>query len=213
MDEFGRRSRGHWVELQPVRPTDYDFLYSLATSGESSARWRFGATTPSPEAFARSLWEGVVAQFVVRARSSARPLGLVSAYRPDMLAGHVGAAVLLDPAAQCTGWALESFSLLVDYLLDNWDLNKIYLEYPAFNRGQFFYAIRRGLVMEEATLRDHVFAFGRLWDFHIAAIYRERWERWRAARVPIAGKLQRANVVEGAHPAGIRSGIGQVQGA
>ena len=74
---------GRWVELRPVKPRHYEFLYDLAATPDGMARWRFRGRTPSIEQFAASLTQGVVAQFVVTARASEQPMGLVVAYNGD----------------------------------------------------------------------------------------------------------------------------------
>jgi hypothetical protein len=37
----------HWVQLRPITPGDYPFLYDLATSPEHGYRWRFRAGLPA----------------------------------------------------------------------------------------------------------------------------------------------------------------------
>ena len=62
MDEPGFRYPmwvGRRVLLRPCLPTDYAYLYNLASQPENCIRWRNRGTTPSYESFVRLLWEDV----------------------------------------------------------------------------------------------------------------------------------------------------------
>lgn len=161
----GRRTR-----LQPVRVSDYDFLYDLEAQLQF---WRFHGSTPSPEAFVQSLWSGVLANFIV-ASASGDAVGLVTAYSPDQANGHALIAVAAHPS-QPPGSLAEGIVLFVNYCFSTWPLRKLYAEAVEYNLHSFRTVADRYCV-EEGRLRDHYFLQGRYWDKVTLALYREAWD-------------------------------------
>src|SRR5688572_24966393 len=75
---------GRTAVLRPVTPDDYPSIYHWSTTPPTAETWRFRGATPSPDAFAATLFDGVLAQYVVATRSNpAKPAGLVQAFNYD----------------------------------------------------------------------------------------------------------------------------------
>jgi RimJ/RimL family protein N-acetyltransferase len=164
------------VRLRPIGEQDRRFLYELMTSPESGGRVRFGGATPSPEKVAASLWESVLAQFVVESVGSGQPVGLVAITSPDFRNGFAYVSALGLPETQGSGLVAESAFVAFHYAFTTWPLRKVYMEatedsFRAFETGlgDFF--------REEGRLVDHVFWNGRYVDMVILAVYRETWSR------------------------------------
>lgn len=168
------RLAGRWCALRPVLQADYDELYALSTSPSTGFRWRFRGSTPSPDAFVTSLWNQVLAQFVVTSPGDNRPIGLVVANRADFRCGHAYIAVLADNSSVAGPVTMEAAALFIQYLFDSFNLNKLYFESLEFNLQQFASGVDRFFV-EEGRLRNHDYYSGRWWDLYIMAIYREAW--------------------------------------
>ena len=146
------------------------------SSPEAGGRVRFGGATPSPEKVAATLWESVLAQFVVESARSGQPMGLVAVTSPDFRNGFAYVSALGLPESQGSGLVAEAAFLAFHYAFTTWPLRKIYMEatedsYRAFEAGldQFF--------QEEGRLIDHVFWNGGYVDMVILAVYRETWNR------------------------------------
>lgn len=163
--------QGKRVRLRPVGAHDYDFLYFIATAGENSYRWRYRGTTPSPEAFARQLWDGILAQYLAMT-TQGKPVGLVGLYNTNPFSGYSYIYALSDPSLAGQGRTMEAAILLLDYAFRNWNLRKIYFELPEFNLAQLRSAVGKYLV-EEGRLIDHEVFGGRSWDLITLALYRE----------------------------------------
>lgn len=165
------------VRLRPIREHDRRFLYELMTAPECGGRVRFGGATPSPEKVAATLWESVLAQFVVESASSGgEPVGLVAVTSPDFRNGFAYVSAIGRPETQGTGLMAEAAFLAFHYAFSTWPLRKLYMEatedsFRAFEGGldDFF--------REEGRLADHVFWNGRYVDMVILAVYRETWSR------------------------------------
>ena len=163
------------VLLRPVDSSDYQRLRQLELSSPLAARWRFHGSTPSPDDYARTLWSGVLAQYIIVDRASNVGLGLCSCYGADLANGHAKfAATRFDPDDRAAAF-MEGLALFTDSLFRSFPLRKLYLEIPAFNLDTVRSAIGR-MLAEEGVLREHVYFDGRYWDQHILALTRESFE-------------------------------------
>lgn len=169
------RLDGRRVRLRPVQSEDYDYLYDLSLAMPNIVRWRYRGRTPSPDEFVQSLWHSVLCQFVIEARESRQPVGLVLAYSPEFQAGWCYIAIIADPRLHGKGLAIEGLVILIDYVFANWNFRKLYADSVDFNYSTF--ASGAGDVFEhEATLREYEYFDGELWDLHYISIRRDRWE-------------------------------------
>jgi RimJ/RimL family protein N-acetyltransferase len=161
--------------LRPVEASDYGPLFRLATHSELQRTWRFRGSTPSPEAFLQSLWESVLAQFVIVRRSNSNVIGLVTVYRADFRIGHAYLALVLHPEVRGRGvWAYESMLLFLNYVFVNWNFRKLYGETGEHS----FESFRSGEGIEfhvEGRLSGHEWFAGNYLDVVITAIYRDEW--------------------------------------
>lgn len=170
---------GRRVRLRTLSERDRGFLYELMSSPEAGGRVRFGGATPSPEKVLASLWDSVLAQFVVERADSGRPLGLVAVTSPDFRNGFAYVSALGTPESQGSGLIAEAAFLAFNYAFCTWPLRKLYMEatddsFQAFGSGA------GELFEEEGRLREHVFWNGRWVDVVISAVYRQTWERLAA---------------------------------
>lgn len=192
---------GRHVVLRPLSPNDYSMLQMLETEGELAGRWRFRGQTPSPEQWLGTLWNGVLAQFLVVSKRENVPVGLVLAYRASFQDGHAYIAALkFDPASRSPHMML-GMALFVDYVFGWWDFTKLAMEVPAFNMPQF--AAGAGRYFEiEGRLRDHYACADRKWDLFVLAIHRDNWlqSSGRALKVARGTPPQRVKLRIGGHP-------------
>ncbi len=153
------------VELRPLLPSDAEWCYLLAC-GPAGERWRYRGRTPSHEQVAVDLWRGVYAQYVVLDRASGQRSGLVGFYNVAVDAGRAYAFALADPdrSTQVT----EGFGLLCEWGFEHQGFQRIYLEVPEFNLGQFASLGEAAVV--EGRLRNHEIWQGRYWDYFILVL-------------------------------------------
>lgn len=191
-----RPLRSHRVRLRTIADGDSGFLYELMSSPHAGGRVRFAGATPSPEQIASTLWDNVLAQFIVESATSHEPLGLVAITSPNFRDGWAYLSAVGTPAAQGSGLVAEGVMLAFDHAFRSWPFRKIYMEvsetsYPAFRSGlgRFF--------VEEGLLREHAFWDGRYTDLHILSVPRSTW----AAQAPAALGRGLSPVTGGAAPA------------
>ena len=158
------------VRLRAVRSGDHDWLYELLAV-DSGSRWRYRGRTPNPAEFQQDLWRGVHAQFVVVDRAG-RPVGLVGSYNVNSAAGHCH---LFAVSAQDTTHAVaEATGLLINWLFDEFDFHKLWIEAPEFNLRQF--ATLTDVADVEGRLTNFDYWRGRYWDVLILSLNRHRWD-------------------------------------
>lgn len=169
-----RPLRSHRVRLRTIADGDSTFLYELMSSPQGGGRVRFAGATPSPEQIASTLWDNVLAQFVVETVSAQQSVGLVAITSPNFRDGWAYLSAVGTPAAQGSGLVAEGVLLAFDHAFRSWPFRKIYMEvsevsYPAFRSGlgRFF--------VEEGRLREHAFWDGRYTDLHVLSVPRSTW--------------------------------------
>jgi RimJ/RimL family protein N-acetyltransferase len=167
-------AEGSRVRLRHVTPNDYEFIYAIETTGNRTARYRLGGTTPGPENFAQSIWKNVLTVFLVERLEGSVPLGTVIAYGEDFRNGHAKIAAVFSPTLASGGAFLEGAELFINYLFATFPLRKLYGDVVALNLDSFISALGR-VIVEEGRLRQHVFAEGTYHDLVIIAIYRDDW--------------------------------------
>jgi hypothetical protein len=165
------------VFLRPITHGDYESLMLAELSPELGPRWRHRGGTPSPEAFAQTLFAGVLAQFLVVDREHGRPIGLVSVYHPDPINQHAYIALARLPGSSPRTRVIEGMLLFLDYVFECWPFRKLYAEALEFNFDQFSSGSGR-MFDVEARLPERAFFASRMWDQFIIAITRESWAEY-----------------------------------
>ena len=159
------------VLFRPATPDNADDLYdSLLSTGleplPSLDRFRDG--------FGDAIQSGATL-FAMYLRSNDRFAGFGSLRDHDP-AGHLKLGISMNQEKLPYGVGAEAMLLLANYGFARWDhIRRVYIESTEASIARFGSAI--SVLRSEATLRDHVFFRGRLWDMHYYAVTREAWER------------------------------------
>ncbi len=162
------------VRLRTIAAGDNHFLYSLMTSPLSGGRARFAGATPSPDKVAQSLWDSVLAQFIVERPDTGEPVGLVAISSPNFRDGFAYLSALASPEARTSGRVAEAVLLGFHYAFSGWPFRKIYMEASEVSYAHFKSGLGR-YFSEEGRLRRHHFWNGEYVDLVILAVYRETW--------------------------------------
>jgi RimJ/RimL family protein N-acetyltransferase len=168
------------VRIRTITERDSGFIYQLMTSDRSGGRVRFGGATPSPQQVSSSLWESVLAQFVVEGVQSGRPLGLTAITTPNFRDGFAYFSALASDDAQGHGLMFEGVFLTFEYAFATWPFRKIYLEATEESYKTFYSGLDR-FFTEEGRLKQHTFWNGRYMDLAVFAVYRDKWELFSPA--------------------------------
>jgi RimJ/RimL family protein N-acetyltransferase len=169
---------GRRVRLRHTRPSDYEFLYSIDTTGDRTISYRLRGATPGFERYVQSLFQETLAFLMVESKVDGRPLGSVAAYGCDHRDGHAKIAAIAAPTEPSGGPFIEAPGLLIDFLFAAYPLRKLYGEVLASNLRQFGSTPYR----EEGRLREHSWVNGCYEDMIIVALYRDDWNQGAARR-------------------------------
>jgi RimJ/RimL family protein N-acetyltransferase len=174
---------GRHVRLRAVQQSDYPFLVELQSAPENLIRWRYRGATLSPEQIIQSLWQGVLAQFLVVRADTDQPVGLVVCYNPEFRHSYAYLAMIVTPECERSGWIFEANALFLTYLFEAFGFRKIYLEVIEFN----YHKLASGdgtLFHVEGCLKDHEYHLGHRWHLYTLAIYRDEWHHTLARVLP-----------------------------
>ena len=172
------KSSGLVVSLRPVRPDDLPYVYELVVRDEHAWRWRFQGALPSYDEFVRSFSTSVFTQLVVTSRRDSHPIGIVVAHNASLINRTTYLSALVSPQNAVPGPGAEAVRLFADYLFRTWEFEKVCMEVPEFNIGQFQSGL--GDILDvEGCLKKHLYCDGRRWDQYIVTIHRSRFrDRW-----------------------------------
>ncbi len=170
----GQMLEGRRVVLRAIGPEDYAFVYRLETSPELLVRWRFHGRTPSPEESTRSLFDGVLAQFLAVEKTSGKPIGFVNVHDPNLFNATAHLAAIAMPDSRNAALMIDACMPLVEYAFALFPMRKLYAEVLDFNLVQFESIVGKFFETEGCLVGDHYFN-GQYWNKHILAITREKW--------------------------------------
>jgi hypothetical protein len=177
--------RGRDVYLRPVAPEDYHSLHAVELSEQLGPRWRFRGATPSPEQWSQVTWSSTLAQFLVVARQSNKPIGIAAVHQANFQDGFAYmSAAHFDPSRPSPAMMI-GLVIFLEYVFTCWDFRKLYMEVPEYNYERFASVVERYGQLE-GRLRDHLYFAGRHWDQLTVAIYRDRWREVGAKAVRAA---------------------------
>jgi hypothetical protein len=164
------------VRLRPLLPTDYHSLRNIELSEGNIHKWRHRGTTPSPDAYAAQLSNGVLAMFMVDDLRRQGSVGFVSAYNPSHIDGWCYIAAFRFASEESGICFLKGSVLFIDYLFRSWPFHKLYAESFEMNVGAFRTGLGR-MFEVEGCLKRSVYYDGDYRDKYILSVTRERWNQ------------------------------------
>lgn len=162
-------------------------MYRVVIDTRVGGFLKLGGGVPGFDEFRQSAWHGVVAQWILVAHRSNRPVGVFTLSSADMRNGHAFVAVYADPFYIGTGLGIEGATVAIDYVFRMWPFRMLYADVsrPAFE--QFKSVLDRGFEIE-GIRREHLWMDGGFHDLLMLRISRESWEREGR---PLADRLHR----------------------
>jgi hypothetical protein len=164
------------VRLRPVIPErDVIPLYEAAFEPANATRWRFRGRTVPIDHFAASLFDGVLAQYMVEMRDTGAMVGLVTAYDENTSGLHCKVAFI-----RCgqrfpgdAGATFEGVMTFITHIFRTFPFRKVFAEVPEPNIGLY----SEGFAEIEGTLREYLFHDGQFVDLHVVSFTREVWQQ------------------------------------
>lgn len=180
--------QGRNVFLRPVGPEDYHSLRAVELSEQLGPRWRFRGATPSPEQWSQVTWSSTLAQFLVVARHSNKPIGIAAVHQANFQDGYAYMSAAHFEPSRPSPAMMIGLAIFLNYVFSCWSFRKLYMEVPEYNYERFASVVDRYGRLE-GRLRDHLHFGDRYWDQLTVAIYRDRW-RSAGAKAVRAAQLE-----------------------
>lgn len=128
---------------------------------------------PPLDMFASHFMDQMFAMFTIELTKTGQTIGF-AALQDESSAGHIDAGIYTDPDCTPRGVGAEAVTLLVNYAFAaSGSIRKVFSRSTEASRDGFGIAFDVGL--REATLPEHMFFAGRLWDVHVFSVSREDW--------------------------------------
>lgn len=129
------RREGLWTTISVLRDTDVPVLAEAVLEGDLPWHWR--GVPPSYEGLRQTLWDGVLAQWAIRRRSSDRLVGHVLFYGYNGAGRHCFVQAWVDESVRRSGWPLEGVALAIDTVFAKFDVRKVMFEAPETSMKQY----------------------------------------------------------------------------
>lgn len=143
------------VVLRPLLEEDVVVLYEWSLSPDVARTWRFRGTTPPPEVFRARLWDGVLCHFMCVRRQDPLPIGYVSLYDANLAALNVKLSCIVAPELRFGRNAVDCVLAILGFAFSQWPFDRVLMECNSVSIRQFESAVERGLMREEARLRQY----------------------------------------------------------
>lgn len=155
------------ITLDPAGAADLtEFRQTLLRTGLESVRV---ARVPAA-ALARCQ-----AAFQIVRRRNDQVVGFSTLHALDP-AGHIRCGIYLEPQHARLGVGSEAVHLLINYAFASFDIERVVTQTTEASFAAFGLTTEDGI--PEATLREHLYFRGRLWDLHGGVVLRSSWEEY-----------------------------------
>ncbi len=170
----GQLLQGRWTVTRPLMPDDVDFAYRLAVDPEVGGAVRLAGAVPSPDQFARAMWDSVLGQWVVWRKDGDERLGIVVLSSADMRNGFAHLSVMAASEHLHSGVMVDGLAAVIDFAFASWPFRMLYCEMTDDNYATVASALDSYFV-EEGLRQGQQFQNGRYQDVHLLTLTRERW--------------------------------------
>ncbi|HDL04233.1 MAG: hypothetical protein DRP46_13105 [Candidatus Zixiibacteriota bacterium] len=158
---------GKNIYLRPAEPADYKITYQwfLASDPQSQTCHQAILTTPDEAAENRRRKEPAAdrGDFLIIRIEDDQPVGKLGYFHLNMLNRAAELSYIVAPEEQRQGYAKEGLQLLLKYLFNQLNLNKVYAQTASFNKASIKLLETLDFKLD-GTLRQHHYYNGDLYD-------------------------------------------------
>lgn len=168
---------GGLCHLEALTPAHESLLFPMAYKGEIP--WQWGGLAPSVESFHHSLWDRALLNFSVLTKATDEFVGFVGAYGANFHHGTAFIQVSVHPLARGLAVGLEAVQIFLDHLFGRFNIRKIYAEVTDSSLTQFSSLIVSSPFVQEARLKEYIFAHGKFQDVLMLGCTKDEWQTYR----------------------------------
>jgi RimJ/RimL family protein N-acetyltransferase len=167
---------GNSVTLRPIEEADLEFL--AAARNDPAIRRPLTVNRPSNGEQTRDFFEDAISTddgVNLLIAADEEPVGMVSLFDEDDIAGTATVAYWVVPDEQGNGYCTEGVGLLCEHAFGDRRLNKLRADVLATNDGSRRVLEKLGFA-EEGLLREEKFVYGDYVDVHRFGLLADDWE-------------------------------------
>jgi len=166
---------GKNIYLRPAEAEDYRITYQWFLASDPQSQTCHDVKLASPdeivERMRRKEPDRTEGDFMVVRNVDDALIGKIKFFHLNMLNRSAEIGYIIDPAERENGYGKESVRLLVRYLFDYFNLNKVYAQTSSFNKASI--KLLESLDFKlDGTLRQHHYYRGDLYDDLIYSLLR-----------------------------------------
>lgn len=172
--------RGSLVKLRKVTEADKETFKKIEDNMRSRLLMNDGLPHPPTDGDHEAFLNAVSAEkddylFAVEAVESQAFIGTVAAYAFNWKNGTCHVGISIGESEQGKGYGTDAMSVLLQYLFDSININKVKLSVFSFNMQAIASYQKCGFQLE-GTLREEIFRFGMFHDVLVMGITRTDWQ-------------------------------------
>ncbi|MFH2034989.1 MAG: GNAT family protein [Candidatus Zixiibacteriota bacterium] len=158
---------GNQVYLRPTSPEDFKITYQwfLTSDPFSQTSHQIRLATPSQVVERMRGKEATINEgdFIIASVEDHRPLGKIRYFNLNMLNRSAELGYIVAPSERQNGYAQEGLKLIIGFLFNQLNLNKVYAQTATFNKPSI--KLLESLDFKlDGTLRQHHFFKGDMYD-------------------------------------------------
>lgn len=167
---------GTHIYLRPVLESDYPVLYAWRNDVASLFLWSVPRRLVSFPEYTRSMTSSDIdVWLIIIDKQQNIPIGFVYTYDVKMWDRHAFLAMYIIEAARGKKIGLEAGAYFLQYLMDYFPYNKLYVDVFEFNPISQSFVSTYGFV-QEGFFPKHRYFKGKEWGMYRLALYRDVWE-------------------------------------
>ncbi|MCP4631872.1 MAG: GNAT family N-acetyltransferase [candidate division Zixibacteria bacterium] len=170
------------IELKPAEPADFDVFYKWKLDEDMplfTCRETYPPSRFSYESYFRDELRNKNRRLykVVRIKKPV-PLGKIAVFNSNPRNQSCEIGYYFDNKYRGKGYGFKAISLLLNYLFDQMNYNKVYAQTGSYNKASVALLEKLGFT-REGVLREHHFINGKAYDDYIFGLFREEWDNIR----------------------------------
>jgi len=171
---------GNKVALRKITKEDYENFFAIENVMESRLLMNDGIPFPPTDADHEKFLSEISSEkddymFGIELKDEKLFIGTIAVYSVNWKNGtcHVGASI--GPEYQGKGYGTDSMKVLVDFIFNYMNINKVKLQVFGYNKRAICSYEKCGFLLE-GTLKEELFRFGKYHDIYVMGLLRRDWE-------------------------------------
>jgi ribosomal-protein-alanine N-acetyltransferase len=171
---------GNEVALRKITKEEYEKFFAIENVMESRLLMNDGIPFPPTDADHEKFLNEISSEkddyaFAIELKDEKLFIGTIAVYLVNWKSGTCYVGISIGPDHQGKGYGTDSMNVLVDFIFNYMNLNKVKLQVFGYNKRAISSYEKCGFLLE-GTLKEEIFRFGKYHDVYIMGLLRTDWE-------------------------------------